>query len=186
MPLSLKDRETVRALREFGVLIEIQQPRFLEYRNGNILVFCGDGDQSVDLFTHHVSMMSECEQCRPHLLTLNGGALLLPPDSPVAKSEEGKVLFRQIIKSSALKKIPTIVLYSHAPCGAAMEAGISLLEQLHLLMKAKLMVKSALPQGTVFCLFHVDKGDTKRTYYVSRDAWNEWTEINSCPHLACR
>lgn len=185
MVLSEKDRRILKDLRKNEVLIDIEGHRFSEHSAGHILVFCGDGDQSLDLLNHHIGLMTgQREQCRPHLLALNGGALHLPPCSPVSKNGEGKVLRQQIKDAAALKGIQTVVLYSHAPCGAAKAAEIGLLEQLRLLMRAKLFIKKTLPLLEVLCLLHVDNGEgNKRTYFVSRNEWDEWTRRKGYSHL---
>lgn len=184
MILSPEDRETVKNLRESAVLVEIQNRHFAKHSTGHILVFCGDGDQSVDLLNHHIGLMTgQCQQCRPHLLALNGGALLLSPEFPVAKNKAGRVLLKQIRGAVALKNIQTVVLYTHAPCGAAGLAHVGLLEQIYFLLRAKLLVKQS-SSLEIICLFHIDKGEgNKRTYFVSRPAWNEWARVNNHSHL---
>lgn len=170
--LSQHDREFVRRLRDEGVLQDVADQR-LDQVNGIILVTCGDGDETPELlqFVRERMRMRDLKP-RIHQLSLNGGALLIPARSPVNTDGDGKVMLKHVVKSNGIKGIRTVALYAHAPCAAAGEAGINLRGVIALLLEAK---DEILRQADldVACFLHVDHGqDRRRTYYVSRTAWN--------------
>ncbi|MEK7624877.1 MAG: hypothetical protein AAB467_00835 [Patescibacteria group bacterium] len=87
------------------------------------------------------------------------------------------------------KGIKAVVLYIHAPCGAAGQCGISFLEQLRYLILAKRRLKRRLELLgiTVTCLCHVDYGNTAdgysgdekehpNTYFIRTHKAEAWLE----------
>jgi hypothetical protein len=74
--------------------------------------------------------------------------------------------------SPELKGIGTIVLYVHAPCGAAHLSGLTLVHQIVYLMRAKERVKEQSNDQIVVCFIHVHHEDGRKcTYFISRDKW---------------
>lgn len=177
-----RDNEIFQTLRAAGVLQPLND-HLLEKKA--LIVTCADGHQMPDLFNHHVR--STCtkhnlDDCLLHTIALNGGALLIPCDSPLIDKHdrEDRVILRHLKKAIELKSTPKepveqIVLYAHGPCGAAGLAELDLTGVLMLLMKAKLRLRKAFSEmENISCFFHYDNAITKRTYFVSKDGWIEW------------
>lgn len=171
-----QDRELAQALRSANVFQNMAS-RELDLSDGVIIVPCADGDQMPDLFTHELGLFAELGiPPRVHELALNGGALLIPQDSPVRREgTEDRVLVQHLKDAQTLKNINLVMLYAHAPCGAAALAGLDLRGVVKLLMAAKTRIKEEIPTFKVACFLHIDWGGGKRrTYFVSRDEWEEW------------
>lgn len=174
MQLSELDRRQYRDLRTEDVLEDIESHR-LNHRHGVILITCADGDQLPDIFAHHsLLIQSQHERVRIHQFSLNGGSLLLHPESPLVQEfEEWKILHHHIRGAKSMKGIPSLALYAHAPCGAAGAAGLSLIQCVTLLMAGKEHLRRTLQwEGEIYPFFHVDTGNSKRTYFVSKRKWD--------------
>lgn len=176
MTLAESDRLEIRFFRDqVGVLLDVH-PHLIDQSNGVILVTCSDGDQMPDVFKHHEKFCTHHrENARIHLFSLNGGAKLISADSPLRMHQEDEVLLSHIRMARELKKIETVVLYAHAPCGVAYGKKLSFTDVLELLFKGKERVKTEVPGVKVACFCHVDHGENrKRTYFVSYEAWQRW------------
>jgi hypothetical protein len=174
--LSTHDRALVGDFREAGVFKDVVDDR-LPQPEGVILVACGDGDELPELLGFVQKGMTRRDLSpRTHLFTLNGGALLIPKDSPLNVGE-GDVLTRHIAEAVQLKGITTVSLYVHAPCGKAGTQNLGLDQTIPLLFKAKQTVQGWLPGLSIACFAHIDKGkEGRRTYYVSRTAFAQFLQ----------
>lgn len=172
---SVEDRSYLNQLREENILEEVA-PQSLDLSNGVIAVVCADGDQFFDYYSHIASLAREqLGRERAHMLALNGGALLLSNEWP--DPEEAIVLKRHINVAVDLKNIHTVVLYVHAPCGAAGICHFDAKKVLDLLVQAKENVKLIRGDIKVICFVHVDWGEgKKRTYFLSQGKWNEYNK----------
>lgn len=174
-----KDREFIRQMKNLGVLAEVN-PHRLDQSQGIIMVTCADGDQMPDIFQRQVqSCLVHRPAPRIHTLALNGGALLIPPHSPLCRERrEDKVLLHHIQTARELKNIHTVALYAHLPCGAAEEMGLSAMTVFELLTAAKTHLKKVSDQLLkVACFCHIDYGnDYKQIHFVSRRFWLGWQE----------
>ncbi|MDO8557802.1 MAG: hypothetical protein Q7S09_01250 [bacterium] len=174
--ISEKDLKDIVVMRKFGVLVDVD-PQRMRQEDGVICVTCADGDQMPDVFQQQVKFALEAGfKPRPHQLSLNGGALLIPEESPLNKElREDATLLAHIRGGIKLKGIRTIVLYIHAPCGAAGLAGLTFKESIDLLIKAKDRIKKEILDVRVACFCHVDRehgtGHKKRTYFVDEERW---------------
>jgi hypothetical protein len=177
--LSEEDRRAYSKLREQHILGDVDSCK-LDIVNGIILVTCSDGDQILDTLEHAQGLFRERSiKPRIHLIALNGGALLVSKKSPlVADDREDQIILKHVAKAQKLKGINTIALYTHAPCGAGTDAGLSLQQEIKLLFSAKGRIKEELPNFQVAFFCHIDRGDQKRTYHVSR---NKWILMNMYP-----
>jgi carbonic anhydrase len=187
-----RDNELFQTLRNAGVLQPLND-HLLEKKA--LIVTCADGHQMPDLFNHHLKSCTrdDLDELLLHTIALNGGALLIPCDSPLVdqRDREDRVILRHLRKAIELKSTPTspveqIVLYAHGPCGAAGLANLDLTGVLMLLMKAKLRLRKAFSEiDNISCFFHYDNAVTKRTYFVSKDKWIEWIHTIGNEALAC-
>ncbi|MBI5230079.1 MAG: hypothetical protein HY981_02145 [Candidatus Magasanikbacteria bacterium] len=175
--------EEIKFLEQFrseGVLEDINTKR-VDASRGAILVTCADGDQMADVFqqTEHLSF-------RLHTLSLNGGGLILPEESPAnilltppdcsKQIKLGDVFLGQIITARALKNINLIALHVHCPCGVAGAFKIGPRELIALLVAAKDRIKKSIPGIKVCAFIHIAWPDgRKRTYFVSREKWRAYS-----------
>lgn len=176
MLLSKNDLEAVKQLRSLNILTEVKG-HLLDQRKGIILISCADGDQFHDIFTQKAKLQQgHCEDPRIHTFCWNGGALRLAPNSPTNKPGRSicRDLLDEIKDARAMKAIDTIALYTHAPCGKASACNLSFIQALDLQMSAKTKIKEENRGVHVACFCHIDYGNRKRTYFISRDHWFQW------------
>jgi hypothetical protein len=155
----------------------------LDLKQGFVMVFCGDCDRATDKLRFKERLFEkEGKKPRIHRLALNGGALLIPSESPLGGAQiRSQVFFEDVEEACALKGLRAVALYAHLPCGKAASRGLCLWETMELLMRAKMGIKAHfLAKGitiTVACFVHIDKGsdpegnDRFNTYFASRNAW---------------
>lgn len=115
-------------MRHFGILEDVN-PHLLDDSARVVLVPCGDGDYSDDIFHHQSNLLRRAtdkgggvsvDRPKIHLGALNGGPLLLVRNSPIhAGLPQDEVLFHSIVGAIVLQKGTTIALMAHT-CGAAM------------------------------------------------------------------
>lgn len=173
--VTVADLELLKEFRNAGILEDVNPSKIKG--KGVILVCCSDGDQMHDIFTHQVRIIEVIKPGpRIHTIAMNGGALLLPRDSPLsAELHEDEVMLWHIAGARKLKDIHTVVLYAHAPCGAAGLANLTLLKVIELLIQAAKRLNTIYAQLQVIPMFHVDyDGKKKRSYFLSIQKWNEW------------
>lgn len=182
--LTEEDRKIIRMFSEkkVGVLRKVR-PHLVDESNGAILVTCADGDQMEDLFSYHRKIsLHHRETHRPHLLSLNGGAKLIAPDSPLRRGSEDTIILEHLKDARRMKEIETVVLYAHAPCGAAYAKQLSFYRVLELLFSGRARVEQVMPGIKVTCFCHVDYGDGKKhTYFASRTTWLLWKAAPTAP-----
>lgn len=175
MAINDQDRELVESLKTRKILLPVEGHR-LDLSRGIIMVSCPDCDQRPDMFKFKEDVFRDRGlDPRIHPLLLNGGALLIPEESPLNdEDKEDRVLLKQIRQTRELKGINTVALYTHMPCGAAGLAKLSSEEVIDFLMLGKLRVRQEVIGSKVACFLHVDKGEKKKTYFVSLEAWWSW------------
>lgn len=183
--LTKEDRTQINMFRRIGVLQEIESHRIDDTSNGTMVVNCSDGDQIDDLFNHHKRMCAHNDQGhhRHHLLALNGGAKLIAQKSPLRIGDEDTILLGHIHAARIMKSIDTVILYAHAPCGAAYAHRLPFESVLDLLFTGKERVKEEEPGIKVACFCHIDYGKKKRTYFASREEWLRWQTTIPVPSI---
>ena len=184
--LSNKDRELIRELRAAGVLQDIDD-HLIDQTKGAILVTCSDGDQFCDIFTKQVHMQAGCRSDpRIHVFGWHGGALACAPCSPINRRKHADGVFvDQIADARTLKEIDLVVLYAHAPCGAAGLYNVGLEQVIALQIRAKMKIKTLNEGISIVCCFHVDHGNgQKRSYFLSRPDWEKWAEQRGIQAIA--
>lgn len=175
MEINKRDYLWFEGLRFFNVLQKIEGYR-LDQRRGAIVVTCSDGDRFYDIFKKQVEVM-DCRPAEPrvHVFAWNGGALRIVPGSPCNKSGRttSADCLDEIRDACAMKKIRTIALYAHAPCGKAYTAKLELIDVAQLLMEAKRILKRELPDVLVAPFMHVHRKDGEdeksRSYFFSTE-----------------
>lgn len=197
--LSEKDREIIRRLQGRMILQDIDGHR-LDLLDGITMVACADCRQRADMFSHQERIFM-ARGLDPNIqpLTLNGGALLIPLESPLNDQfKEDAVLRWHIAVARVIKGIHTIALYAHVPCGAAYLFDIDVEQVVDLLVLAKRRLKLEIdeytrtvrdlladrgkvpysleiPTAKVACFLHVDwDSKNKKTYFVSGEKWSSW------------
>lgn len=186
------DRVLLRQLRAAGVL---QDVRLEEVKNGKristldprglILVPCSDGHQIIDILQHLHGLYAGCgngNSCL-HILSSNGGALNLTPNvkSATPGSNFHNHLIAQIREAIQLKKINTIALLVHAPCGKAISADMDAIDLLDGLFAARDQVLRRIKelQVSVACFIHVAWAPgNRRTYFVRHSSYANWKSRN--------
>lgn len=179
--LSQKEETEIRQLRQAGVLVPVSQAALTAAQSRTSMIPCADGHHFADLYTTHAALCGEHEDPMHHPLSLNGGALLLPEDSPLRLRDDGGyddedyILLKHLKGAIQLKTPRAIILYAHAPCGMVQMHGLSIYEEFELLVKAKQRVREFVyPYGVsdVRAWFHVAYPDgARKTYHFKREAW---------------
>lgn len=173
--LSFRDLRMITALRNGGVLRNTR-PSIDEELNGAITVICGDADRVLELLSHHTDHCQRYrKEKRVHLLSLNGGALLLAPHSPFVRSYGDRVLKEHIEGAMNLKHIHDVSLYNHVPCGMAYGHGLDVFDVLDMQFAAEFALRKKLSDVQTTCYIHVDYGNgIMRTYRVCYTDWVAW------------
>ncbi len=193
MKLSSEDLGYVRQLREAGVLID-DDSRRLKTPNGLALVCCSDGDQADDV-CKQVSNLAKGDggMDRVHRYMNHGGAALLSQANLIDEDHApDEYILAQMRKGLPGKNMGVVALVVHAPCMAADEEGLSIVEMVYHMFQGKTrlkeiwptisekrsrgkVVRKAKPGIKVACFVQVDYGDgKKRMYFVSQELFDEW------------
>lgn len=181
--------QTLSALREMNVLTDLP---VIDAGKGFVCVACGDCDQRPDYMPFLEGRLSQ----RWHPIFVNGGAASLVPQSKLyyVTDDDGTVIpqgavYRlQAAASFPLKGINQGVFMVHAPCGAAMGAGMDIKDLIQSVIEAALDF-SARHGGlnvTITPAIHVgwstmapDSGKSPRTYAVDIEAASRWLAQNA-------
>ena len=141
---------------------------------GVVLVTCGICKHVGPIFKNHprTGLLNR----NPHILTiaLNGGAILLPTNSPLSQGlHEDRVIIEHIRQASRGKGMKTVALLAHIPCLAAEPYHLSLIKVIDLLVKAKARLKWELVGMKAACFLGMPGGTT---YFVSQRRWERWAK----------
>ncbi|KKW32400.1 MAG: hypothetical protein UY76_C0029G0004 [Candidatus Uhrbacteria bacterium GW2011_GWA2_52_8d] len=157
--LSTFDREAIRVLRTAGVLRDY----VARGRNGQIVVACSDGDQMKDLILHKwLEAIKSGRIFRPHMLANHGGAMNVDPSCTLYPGMSRNLL-EQIRQAEGpnMKGITSVNLCIHAPCSAAGDAGMTILDQLWHQYRAAERVSEIDSTNSIIPTLHVDYGEDK-------------------------
>ncbi len=176
-PLSDEENNILLNLRASNVLSDIS-PERIRSNNGAVLVCCGDGDLFADKYER---TQKTCKSVRIHPVVINGGGLNLARMSPLtSKLPVDEVLIQQIVKACTLKKMNTVIVYGHWPCGVAKEANLKIYGSLRMLLEGIARLRLHFAEEKMSCQivpkFHVLWGNNKRrSYFLSRKNWEEFS-----------
>ncbi len=180
LSLSTEEMACVRALRNLGALKEVSLEKLFGVCRSAMIV-CPDGHQLPELYEHHAKICQGEEEPMHHPLALNGGAMLLAQESPLLIQKDGtyvpdgEVLLRHLEMAIKLKQPQAVILYAHAPCGMARTHGLTIDQQVDLLIRGKRRVREYVePLGIrdVRAWLHICyEPDRRRTYHVERRTW---------------
>lgn len=171
--LSKRDQLLAEELRRFGVLEAIDGSK-LDQKQGIFTVVCSDGDQFDDIYRLHERLMLEQRATpRPHMYADHGMPLFLAECSPLNRNGRGLNLLESIGAVPGIKKINTGAIHSHAPCAAATEAGLDIVQQIAIVKAGKTRIQELFPSIAVANLFQIDNGK-KRSYRVCGHQWRSY------------
>lgn len=156
-------------------LVQIKDERLKDLAaKGIIAVGCPDGDHFHDVFGHLCRYNH-----RVHPLALNGGAMLMSPQSKDFELD-GAALIRNATAAWHMRKGETILLLSHWPCGRARHDAISVKDVIRQTLEADetITTKLQVSAEVVLPLFHVDwtpferdpEKKKRRTYFIKSAA----------------
>lgn len=168
------DLRKIITWRNLGLLEDVDLDKLRERcKSGSIIVGCGDGDQTADFF-RFLMQKAGCTH-RPHLHMLDGGSIRLIKEAPIPEPYRIHNQFlAELMLSRQLKRIPTLLLCCHYPCGMAAVSHIDLAGViLYNIMAAKLLIKKGWDRKRIIQLFHCDHGlcdstggEKKKTYFI--------------------
>lgn len=163
---------------ELGFIEDLKQASIIKkivgvdprLKNGFIFCVCGDCDRFPESYRYQKNLIksSGCG-VRPHLISLNGGPLLIPEISPLNVDGESRVMKRQIADSLKLKGLDVVLAMLHAPCGAAGVAQLSIEETFSLYLRAVKDLQRAHPEITIVTQCHLHKPEEASTYSIDID-----------------
>lgn len=182
MQTGSEDAQLIRMLRAARVLDDAKGHK-LKAPNGVIPIVCPDCDQAGDIDRHIESLLVESgSKIRLHSLKQHGGGMLVSHTCPIGRKYMiDDYVVENIGIARSLKEINTIILFVHAPCGAAQLAHLNVVEVLYHLVEAKKRIKAIWPHDKIGCFFHVDycEEGRKRTYFLSCNAFEKWFAENN-------
>ncbi len=140
----------------------------IDVSEGLILFACGDCDRIDNLYSW-IRKICRDKKITPrlHLLTLNGGGLLLPSESRINGSNEDLVLIKHAKAAMEMEGIRSAVLSVHYPCEVAESAGLCLKSVCRYIALGKRRLKRDIRSiDKVYAGLHMDFGDAQKTYGV--------------------
>ncbi|GEM_PF-5220339 len=173
--------ETVRQLKCFGVLAEVEPQKIRQHGDIVVDIGCGDCHQRPEWKQYLATMFKYL-----HSLTLNGGGVAIPVFSKANPGDiKGRAFLMDIPGSFLLKGTHVVLVTGHAPCGLVRHLNISLLEKVGYLVAAKHRIKQEIrpehPETKVISLFHVNYGHKPerkpqgmKTYIIDDRKWTQW------------
>lgn len=158
--LTTRDATEICLLRKMNIIQAVDPCLLHQMKPGDIFVPCADGDRIRDMIDQHCRYQAEHRiGARAHVLSLNGGALLIVNDPEFC----GAVIISNIIDTLRLVKTDMhhVSLCGHTPCG---KYPLAPNETVRTLAQAKLTLRSHLEaQGldniAIQCFYHVDHGN---------------------------
>jgi hypothetical protein len=185
-PVSVEDALLVAHMREVGVLNRVNGYAFDP--KGTVLITCSDGNRIHTVLNTKRDIYLETGVPDPcvHTLALNGGPVNLAPELYAGFSSDeypllvvphaDRVLLSNIAGAMLLKRLNSINLCGHLPCGVVTGLGLNASDALRLLVQAKFRVKAAFQGVGVTMFVHVATRDSPEgtIFFVNRDKAVDW------------
>lgn len=182
--ISEADYKILRQLREFGVLQNVK-PELISQNEGICLILCADGDRFDNIYCFHKELMRQYRSHpRIHVLAGHGGALVLPPGSPLNVNKRSENLLKDIRDVITIKGIRTFALHTHTPCGAAELVKLPIVEQIMLHKEADAIVQNQIPGIQALCFLQIYWEGKERIYFISGEKWREYLKITQSQRVA--
>lgn len=188
MPITAEHRKMIHELREAEVLERINPTLLFSDQEEVIgLITCPDWRQRKSLFEKHSTVMEQCgHRDNIHPFSLNGGALLTSPESPLTvELGEHRVFLKNVRMIREKLRIRRIHSNSHVPCLGAAEFSLNPFEVVYLTLSGKKFLKMCLPDIQVRCFLHVDESEDgidaskKEVFFLQREKAEAWLREHS-------
>lgn len=177
-----EDVKLLELLKRDKVLMPINV-NFFGVKKGAALIACGDCDHFDDTWQHFKHLFKTARKpSRIFPVTRAGGAIWVPKSELLDRVSlpRDEDIFFDLGVATEKKEISTIFTSIHAPCGAAGLYGLSLFDQIELLVKSKERIKEKYShiEGLEVKGFApiCYPGVRRRTYFVSAATWYEKQE----------
>jgi hypothetical protein len=139
--LEKKELEFIEFLRTIGVLkdVDADYVKIKKEDGGEIIILCGDGKHFSDIYGHRIKLTKTIhpKNHKPHILSLNGGALRLSANSPLYNP----IMAHDTLRAVLFNHINNIVLYGHVPCEAADFEDIDIQQNFELLIDGETVLQ---------------------------------------------
>lgn len=193
-PLSAEGQEFMRGLVSHGVLSELDRKEIenlIDPEGGVLLNICGDGARGKEACHYFDQLVHDVCPAVPliHEFKINGGPLILAPDSPFLRYPGADLeLIQQFRDTAEIMaeegiRLRTRLLHPHVPCGQGRLLKQSLVDIFRMAHSAKCRVKRTFANTDVknCCFFHVQYADgpkPMKTLFFNREAWEDWAFEN--------
>ncbi|MDP2664434.1 MAG: hypothetical protein Q8O97_00465 [bacterium] len=182
-PLTNAEFELINIWKEVRVLSKIDPNGICGREKGVVTVICGDKDHAADNARFHQTRITPST----HTVSLPGGALLIPRDSPFNTEELhlGDAMIWGIRFAHSGQKINHVMVEGHYPCGAALDKGLTLVQTMGYIKSAKRRIVAEIPtlsEEQVTCYLHVDQAphvsdeQERRKLWFITARWFDWVE----------
>ncbi len=172
------DKQLFDVLKADGVLVDIDPTKF-EGETGAALIFCGDCDQSSDVWNHFQDMMTAAgKPNRLFPVSRAGGAIWVPNSTLLERVDlpRDKDIFFDLNVAFQKKDISMIFSTVHAPCGAAGDFELSYFDQIDLVAQGYHRLRRKY-KGQVIPYIHTCYSeDKRRTTVVKVKTWDRKKE----------
>lgn len=173
-----EDVALLKILKDDGVLKPVNVEHLVA-KNGAALIFCGDCDHSDDIWRHFQKLLSDAKKPnRIFPVSRAGGSIWVPKSDLLIQAglPRDEDIFFDLSIACDKKDVFTIFPTVHAPCGAGGLYGLSLFDQIELLVLSKERIKEKYGyiEGLEVKVFiHICyPGIRRRTYFTSAEIWN--------------
>jgi hypothetical protein len=176
LQLSAEEIQYYQFLKGQGILLDIDRER-VDQSKGAVVVFCGDANKSGDIHSFHAELMRFWRGGlgpRAHLCARNGGALLIPNNSPIVRpgSTAGEDLLFEIQEALENLDIGVVFILADVPCLKVHKHALQPPQVLDLITSAKGEIKRRVPKAKVLACLRISwSSRIHKTYVVPRKAW---------------